>query len=357
MLETEKWQKAKEIFQTAMDLPLTERQAFIENESNGDELIKAEVETLLEAHDEAGNFIVAPAVAVTDFFESEQRSSFVGKQIGAYNILEEIGRGGMGAVYLDLDERLKLFLEVCSAVQYAHRNLIVHRDLKPSNILVSEDETPKLLDFGIAKLLTPFAEFATGQTATNFNVMTPEYASPEQVRGETVTTATDVYSLGVVLYEILTGNRPYSFQNQSLENIIHTVCHSEPRKPSSVLNGKWNSENPKSKIQNLKLLKGDLDNIVLMAMRKEPERRYSSVEQFAEDIRRYQNGLPVIAREDSFSYRAEKFIQRNKVGVVAASGIAVSLIAGIFTTTAFQDSAVKILSAKIGQKITIKTLA
>jgi len=420
MLEAEKWKKAKEIFQNAMDLPLAERQTFIEKESNGDELIKTEVETLLEAFDEVGDFIVAPALAVADFVEDEQKTSIAGKQIGAYKILEEIGRGGMGAVYsaeradtefkkkvavklikrgldtdeivnrfrnerqilanlehpniarlldggatddglpflvmeyveglpltkfcaekkLGLDERLKLFLEVCSAVQYAHRNLIVHRDLKPSNILVPNDETPKLLDFGIAKLLTPTDDFATGQTATKFNVMTPEYASPEQVRGETVTTATDVYSLGVVLYEILTGNRPYSFENQSLENIIHTVCHSEPIRPSSVIrpNSKvqsLNSEesNPKSEIRNPKLLRGDLDNIVLMAMRKEPERRYSSVEQFAEDIRRYLNGLPVIAREDSFAYRADKFVRRNKVGVAAAAGIAVSLIAGIFATT------------------------
>jgi tetratricopeptide (TPR) repeat protein/predicted Ser/Thr protein kinase len=420
MLETAKWKKAKEIFQTAMDLPPAERQAFIEKETSGDELIKSEVETLLEAHDEAGNFIAAPAVAVANFFENEQKSSIVGKQIGAYKILEELGRGGMGAVYLaeradaefekkvavklikrgldtdeivnrfrnerqilanlehpniarlldggatddglpfivmeyveglpltrfcdekslDLDARLKLFLEVCSAIQYAHRNLVVHRDLKPSNILVSEEETPKLLDFGIAKLLTPTAVFETGRTATNFNVMTPEYASPEQVQGLPVTTATDVYSLGVVLYEILTGKRPYSFENQSLENIIHTVCHSEPVRPSSVLSPKSKvrspdaeESTPKSKIQNPKSLKGDLDNIVLMAMRKEPERRYSSVEQFAEDIRRFQNGLPVIAREDSFAYRAEKFVRRNKVGVAAAASVAVSLVAGIFATT------------------------
>jgi serine/threonine-protein kinase len=419
MLEAEKWKKAKEIFQTAMDLPLAQRQAFIEREANGDALVKTEVETLLEAHDEAENFIDAPVAAVADFLEIEQKHSIVGKQIGAYKILEEIGRGGMGAVYLaeradaeyekkvavklikrgldtdeiisrfrnerqilanlehpniarlldggatddglpflvmeyveglpltefceeknlDLETRLKLFLEVCAAVQHAHRNLIVHRDLKPSNILVSEDKTPKLLDFGIAKLLTPTADFATGRTATNFNVMTPEYASPEQVRGETVTTATDVYSLGVVLYEILTGNRPYSFENQSLEKIIHTVCHSEPARPSSVRSPKFQvsspkpeESNPKSKIQNPKSLRGDLDNIVLMAMRKEPERRYSSVEQFAEDIRRYLNGLPVIAREDSFSYRTEKFVRRNKVGVAAAGGIAISLIAGIFAT-------------------------
>ncbi len=417
MLETEKWIKAKEIFQTAMDLPLAERQNFIEMQAAGDELIKLEVETLLEAHDEAENFIVAPVAAMTDFFETEQKNSIVGKQIGAYKILSELGRGGMGAVFLaeradaefkkkvavklikrgfdtdeiinrfrnerqilanlehtniarlldggatddglpflvmeyveglpltrfceeknlDLDARLKLFLEVCAAVSYAHRNLIVHRDLKPSNILVADDETPKLLDFGIAKLLTPATDFETGQTATNFNVMTPEYASPEQVRGESVTTSTDVYSLGVVLYEILTGNRPYLFQNQSLENIIHTVCHSEPVRPSSLVLRHSIKEDSSGKEQRTKdkgqKLKGDLDNIVLMAMRKEPERRYSSVEQFAEDIRRYQNGLPVIAREDSFAYRAEKFVRRNKVGVAAVGGVAISLVAGIFATT------------------------
>jgi eukaryotic-like serine/threonine-protein kinase len=440
MLEAAKWRRAKEIFQTAMDLPLAEREAFVEREAGGDESIRAEVSTLLEAHDEAGSFIVAPALAAADFFDREQKNPIVGTQIGAYKILEELGRGGMGAVYLaeradaefekkaavklikrgldtdeivgrfrnerqiladlehpniarlldggatadglpylvmeyvegrpltdfcdeknlDLDDRLRLFLEVCSAVQYAHRNLIVHRDLKPSNILVSADGTPKLLDFGIAKLLTPAAAFATGRTAADFTVMTPEYASPEQVRGETVTTATDVYSLGVVLYEILTGHRPYSFENQSLEKIVDTVCRREPARPSSVLGLKsqvpspksqvsgskfrvsgsrsqisslrLEELNPKSEIRNPKSLRGDLDNIVLMALRKEPERRYLSVEQFAEDIRRSLNELPVIAREDSFTYRAEKFVRRNKVGVAAVAGVSLSLIAGIFAT-------------------------
>ena len=412
MLEAEQWKKAKEIFQTAMELSVAERQEFIQKESGGDELIKAEVETLLKAHDEAGTFIAAPVFAVTDFIENEQ-PSVVGKQIGAYKILKEIGRGGMGAVYLaeradrefekkvalklikrgldtdeiinrfrnerqilanlehpniarlldggatadglpflimeyiegvplnlyceenslDLDDRLKLFLKVCAAVSYAHRNLIVHRDLKPSNILVAENGEPKLLDFGIAKLLAPNAEFATGQTAINLNVMTPEYASPEQVRGEQVTTATDVYSLGILLYEILTGSRPYSLRDQSLERIIHTVCHSEPVKPSSLLmRNETAKETLQSAVRRSQRLRGDLDNIVLMAMRKEPERRYSSVEQLAGDINRYLNDLPVIAREDTFGYRASKFLARNKAGATAGAGIFLSLVGGLAAT-------------------------
>lgn len=413
MLEKEKWQKAKEIFQEAIGLDLIQRADFIEKASAGDELIKSEVETLLAASDEAGDFIAESAFSVADFVENTPKPSLAGKQIGTYKILQEIGHGGMGAVYLaeradaeftkkvavklikrglntdeiinrfrnerqilaslehpniarlldggttedglpflimeyieglpltqfcneknlSLNERLELFLNICSAVQYAHRNLIVHRDLKPSNILVAEDETPKLLDFGIAKLLIPTKDLANGHTATDFNVMTPDYASPEQVRGETVTTSSDVYSLGIVLYELLTGKRPFYFKDESLESILHTICYSDPRKPSSVLISKFDPDNSKSRVRNPKLLKGDLDNIVLMAMRKEPERRYLSVEQFAEDISRYLNSLPVLACEDSFSYRAEKFIQRNKVGVAALSGITVSLIAGIFATT------------------------
>jgi serine/threonine protein kinase len=223
---------------------------------------------------------------------------------------------------LNLEDRLKLFLKVCSAVSYAHRNLIVHRDLKPSNILVTKDNEPKLLDFGLAKLIDENLSNDTQQTQTAFRALTPAYASPEQLKGEPLTTSSDIYSLGIVFYELLTGERPFHFEGKSLEEIIKTASESEPTLPSV---------NPKSKIQNLKL-SGDLDNIALMALRKEPERRYQSVEAFADDIERYLKGLPVSARPNTFKYLASKFIKRNKTGVFAASLILISLIGGIITT-------------------------
>ncbi len=223
---------------------------------------------------------------------------------------------------LSLDERLKLFRDVCSAIQHAHQKLIVHRDLKPSNILVTEDGTPKLLDFGIAKLLTPDPGDAATRTETALRLMTPDYASPEQVRGGTITTATDVYSLGAVLYELLTTRRPHQFQTYSPLGIERAICETEAPRPSDAARQQTDAPTKLSR-----QLNGDLDNIVLMALRKEPTRRYQSVEQFSEDIRRYLAGLPVVARKDTFSYRAEKFIRRHKAGVAAIMLLAVLTVA------------------------------
>jgi tetratricopeptide (TPR) repeat protein len=208
-------------------------------------------------------------------------------------------------------ERLKLFRIVCSAVQYAHQNLVVHRDLKPGNILVTADGAPKLLDFGISKLLESDAEV----TMTSLRLMTPECASPEQVRGEPITTATDVYALGVLLYELLTGGKPYKFNTRSAEEIRRVICETDPPKPSTV-----------------QPLSEDLDNIVLKAMNKEPTRRYSSAEQLSEDIQRYLTGQPVQARKDTLRYRASKFVARHKAMTAAASLFVVSLIAGMGAT-------------------------
>jgi len=230
---------------------------------------------------------------------------------------------------LSVPERLRLFRLVCSAVQYAHQNLVVHRDLKPSNILVSVEGAPKLLDFGIAKLLHPeLSPEAPTQTATGMRLMTPDYASPEQVRGLPITTASDIYSLGVVLYELLTGERPYQFKNYSPPEIERVICQTETERPSVAVG---RGKDAPAKLR--KQLAGDLDNIVLMAMRKEPERRYQSVEQFSEDIRRHLEGRPVMARQDTLGYRAGKFVRRNKLSLAAAALVILSLVGGIVATT------------------------
>lgn len=242
---------------------------------------------------------------------------------------------------LSLEDRLKLFRKICSAVAYAHGKLIVHRDLKPSNILVTADGEPKLLDFGISKLLTGEPLDAQG-TATAMGMMTPNYASPEQFRGESVSTATDVYSLGVILFELLTGELPYEVSNRRLDEVARAVCESEPTRPSSIVARdreesekatRENKDAATARRTNPRLLRGDLDNIILKSLRKEPERRYASVEQFSDDIRRHLDGLPVTARPDTFSYRASKFFGRNKIAVVSAGLVFLALIGGVIGTT------------------------
>lgn len=228
---------------------------------------------------------------------------------------------------LPIEARLRLFQKVCAAVSYAHQHLVIHRDLKPANIRVIAEGEPKLLDFGIAKLLDPETQSVAEQTMTLAAVMTPDYASPEQIRGEMVTTASDVYSLGVVLYELLTSRKPYRVDSAKPNELSRAIAEQTPARPSSVA-----FSNQKSEIRNQKFLRGDLDNIILMAMRKEPQRRYASVALFSEDIRRHLDGLPVIARKDTAGYRASKFIGRHKAAVFAAALIVLTLIGGIAAT-------------------------
>ncbi|HEX8249366.1 MAG TPA: serine/threonine-protein kinase, partial [Pyrinomonadaceae bacterium] len=406
-MDKKQWKQVKEIFNAAVELPPSERLAFIVRESQGDALVINEVNELLKSDEEAEDFIEHPTVAVSQMLLTEE-VPLAGKKIGSYKIEKQIGRGGMGAVYLaqradehftkrvavklikrgfdtddiirrfrherqilaaldhpnitrlldggatedglpylvmdyveglplnrfceekhlSINERLKLFLQICSAVIYAHQNLIIHRDLKPSNILVTAGGAPKLLDFGIAKLTTPDSPQTLERHTTQ--MMTPEYASPEQILGQPVTTAADIYSLGVVLYELLTGHKPFKIKSKNPVEISKIITDSEPVKPSSVItrDRKFTTWQMAVSTQ----LRGDLDNIILMAIRKEPERRYSSVEQFAADINRFLAGLPVIARQDTVGYRASKFVQRHKAAVAAGAGIVVALVGGLAAT-------------------------
>jgi WD40 repeat protein/serine/threonine protein kinase len=246
---------------------------------------------------------------------------------------------------LALGERLKLFRTVCATVQFAHQNFIVHRDLKPANILVTAAHdgpggTPKLLDFGIAKLLDGDSESSVPSTLTRAGrqPFTPLYASPEQIRNEPITAASDVYSLGVLLYELLTGTRPYRATTEA--EILHAVCEEEPLKPSGVRNAEcgmrnsdqdFNSEHRSDRIPH-SALKGDLDNIVMKALCKEASQRYATVEQFSDDVRRYLAGEPVLARRATWRYRTGKYVRRNKTSVAAASTLLLALLIGGLVT-------------------------
>ena len=222
---------------------------------------------------------------------------------------------------LGTEQRLQLFCTICAAIEYAHKNLVIHRDIKPANILVTPEGIPKLLDFGIAKLLDPESG-DLAQTMTAERMMTPEYASPEQMRGDPVTTATDVYALGVLLYELLAGRRPLQLATTSPMEMARIICEQDPEPPSIVSAANAELAAPDA----ARKLSGDLDNIVLMAMRKEPSRRYFSVEALAGDVKAYLTGYPVHARTDTWKYRSGKFVRRHKAAVTAAVVVFLALI-------------------------------
>ena len=249
---------------------------------------------------------------------------------------------------LSIKERLELFITVCNAVNYAHQNLIIHRDLKPGNIYITKDGRVKLLDFGISKVFTEDeTDGSTRMTQTGLFIMTPEYAAPEQIRGETVSTATDIYALGLILFQLLTGAFPYKLNSFAPLELEKVICLTDPAKPSTVITRSTKTTNDAEKTEaekifttrniepsNLKkLLIGDLDNICMMALRKEPANRYNSVEQFKDDVSKYLIGLPVIARTPTIKYRTQKFIRRHYL-ILSAATLTVLLVA-VLTTVYF----------------------
>ncbi|HVI08068.1 MAG TPA: protein kinase [Candidatus Binatia bacterium] len=421
----ERWQQVKSTLAEVLEVAAPDRPAYLDEICNGDDWLREEIENLLAA-DQGGTSMLGEGFAWGGpGLTGCEANARIGHRIGPYQIVEEIGAGGMGEVYrafraddhyrkqvaiklvragqdskfvvgrfknerqvlasldhpniarlldggttedgipyfvmeliegqpmhlycaehnLSATKKIELFLQVCSAVQYAHQRLIIHRDLKPGNILVTADGAPKLLDFGIAKILDPaMAAESTEATQSIFRMLTPRYASPEQINGGTITTASDVYSLGVVLHELLTGRWPYRCASLSAHEIARAVCEDEPERPSAAaLRGPEDAGGGSTVTQALyepdlhreklgKLLRGDLDNIVLMALRKEPERRYSSVEQLAADLRRHMENLPVSASRDTVRYRALKFTRRHKAGVASTAAVLVTLLAGMAIT-------------------------
>ncbi len=411
------WGHIREIFEQALRLPVGERARFLDAACADQPELRAEVDAMLSADERAQQDQTSLGAAAPELLqligqqaEQQEHDALIGLRLGAWRLLREIGRGGMGAVYLaerddgayqqkaaiklirpgwdvgellqrfraerqilatlnhphiarlldggistegkpylvleyiegteisqhcdahqlGVDDRLRLFLLVCAAVSHAHQRLIVHRDLKPSNIMVDDSGQVKLLDFGIAKLLTPDANIAVSAS----RVFTPEYAAPEQVRGEAVTTGVDVYALGLLLYQLLTGQRPYGSADSTPAAYEQAILTQEPLRPSRATTGALNETIERAAaraLQPLQLsarLRGDLDAIVLKALRKEPEQRYASVADFAADVQRHLQFHPVAARRGDLRYRATRFLQRHALAAGLGLVALLSLLAG-----------------------------
>ena len=404
-MSPERWLRIESVFQTAIDLPATDRDSFLADECGQDAELRREVEKLLKSSDSAAAFIEVPvwtdsrflntsakkeiSNSLEDQFEDAVRDNYLGSRIGAYRLTREIGRGGMGAVYLaeradgefnqqvaiklvkrgmDSDfiirrfrherqilasfehpfiarlldggttadavpyfvmefirgeslydycdnkklavrDRLKVFQKVCSAIEYAHERQIIHRDIKPSNILINRTGSPKLLDFGIAKILDPnLVHESINPTASMLRMMTPDYASPEQVEGVDISPSSDIYSLGILLYELLTGHRPYNFEGRALHEVSRVIAEVTPELPSRMLGLKeqllpkyTGSENRAMDARSTtpselgQALSGDLDDILMKAISKSPADRYRSAKELSRDISRYLSGAKIEA--------------------------------------------------------------